>query len=178
MGAKLVFLPAYSRDLSPIELFWSKFKEFLRSREPRTQEELDCTITEAILQSKRYANAQITEDMVYSFEKRCNIHSFYTRVERILELIGRKVDHCQPTGEQWHRQLLEQMCINIPEIRPAVISESTRTKLDEFRRFRHVVRSIYAYRLEGNRVIKLANRLQYLLQEFESEIQKFLTFID
>ena len=73
MGAKLVFLPAYSRDLSPIELFWSKFKEFLRSREPRTQEELDCTITEAILQSKRYANAQITEDDVFGWFAHCGL---------------------------------------------------------------------------------------------------------
>ncbi|NEQ73841.1 MAG: hypothetical protein F6K23_12760 [Okeania sp. SIO2C9] len=32
-GAKLIFLPAYSPDLSPIELCWSKFKEFLRSRQ-------------------------------------------------------------------------------------------------------------------------------------------------
>ncbi|NES69939.1 MAG: hypothetical protein F6K24_34365, partial [Okeania sp. SIO2D1] len=32
-GAKLIFLPGYSPDLSPIELCWSKFKEFLRSRQ-------------------------------------------------------------------------------------------------------------------------------------------------
>ncbi|NES77348.1 MULTISPECIES: transposase [Okeania] len=28
-----MFLPAYSPDLSPIELCWSKFKEFLGSRQ-------------------------------------------------------------------------------------------------------------------------------------------------
>lgn len=36
VGAKVKFLPPYSPDLSPIELCWSKLKQFLRSREART----------------------------------------------------------------------------------------------------------------------------------------------
>ncbi len=35
-GAKVKFLPPYSPDLSPIELCWSKLKQFLRSSEART----------------------------------------------------------------------------------------------------------------------------------------------
>ncbi|MGK7922678.1 MAG: transposase [Trichodesmium sp.] len=49
-GAKLMFLPAYSPDLSPIELCWSKFKEFLRSRQARTHEQLDQVISEALVE--------------------------------------------------------------------------------------------------------------------------------
>jgi transposase len=49
-GARLVFLPKYSPDLSPIELLWSKIKQFLRSRKPRTREELDLAITDALNQ--------------------------------------------------------------------------------------------------------------------------------
>ncbi|WP_408648905.1 transposase [Tumidithrix elongata] len=33
----MIFLPKYSPDLSPIELLWSKTKEFLRSHKPRTR---------------------------------------------------------------------------------------------------------------------------------------------
>jgi transposase len=47
-GAKVIFLPKYSPDLSPIELLWSKIKEFLRSRKPRTREELDNAIADAL----------------------------------------------------------------------------------------------------------------------------------
>jgi transposase len=47
-GAKVIFLPKYSPDLSPIELLWSKIKEFLRSRKPRTREELDHAIADAL----------------------------------------------------------------------------------------------------------------------------------
>ncbi|EFA70859.1 Transposase IS630 family protein [Cylindrospermopsis raciborskii CS-505] len=41
VGAKVKFLPPYSPDLSPIELCWSKLKQFLRSREARTLEALN-----------------------------------------------------------------------------------------------------------------------------------------
>ena len=37
IGAQVLFLPAYSPDLNPIEKMWSKIKNFLRSFEARTQ---------------------------------------------------------------------------------------------------------------------------------------------
>lgn len=36
-GAQVLFLPAYSPDLNPIEKMWSKVKNFLRSAEARTE---------------------------------------------------------------------------------------------------------------------------------------------
>jgi transposase len=35
-GARLLFLPPYSADLSPIELMWSKLKQYLRKKAART----------------------------------------------------------------------------------------------------------------------------------------------
>lgn len=48
VGAKLVFLPPYSPDLSPIELCWSKLKQLLRSAKARTLEALDEALTDII----------------------------------------------------------------------------------------------------------------------------------
>ena len=39
-GARLLYLPPYSPDFNPIEPMWSKIKQFLRSRAPRTETEL------------------------------------------------------------------------------------------------------------------------------------------
>ena len=39
-GAEVMFLPAYSPDLNPIEKMWSKVKQALRSAEARDQESL------------------------------------------------------------------------------------------------------------------------------------------
>lgn len=48
VGAKVVFLPPYSPDLSPIELCWSKLKQLLRSAKARTREALEQVLTEII----------------------------------------------------------------------------------------------------------------------------------
>lgn len=47
-GAQLLYLPPYSPDLNPIELAWSKFKQYLRAAKARTAEALDRAITEAL----------------------------------------------------------------------------------------------------------------------------------
>jgi len=39
-GAQVLFLPAYSPDLNPIEKMWSKVKQHLRSTEARTEPDL------------------------------------------------------------------------------------------------------------------------------------------
>lgn len=47
-GATVAFLPAYSPDLNPIELMWSKVKQGLRSAEARTWETLVAAIAAAL----------------------------------------------------------------------------------------------------------------------------------
>jgi transposase len=47
-GASVLFLPAYSPDLNPIEKMWSKVKAVLRSVEARTREELLEAIAQAL----------------------------------------------------------------------------------------------------------------------------------
>lgn len=48
VGARVEFLPAYSPDLNPIELMWSKVKSILRKIEARTPEELIQAIGKAL----------------------------------------------------------------------------------------------------------------------------------
>jgi transposase len=47
-GAHVLFLPPYSPDLNPIELFWNKLKDLLRSMAARTPQELDHAIAQAM----------------------------------------------------------------------------------------------------------------------------------
>jgi transposase len=47
-GATVEFLPAYSPDLNPIELMWSKMKALLRKAEARTSPDLLAAITGAL----------------------------------------------------------------------------------------------------------------------------------
>lgn len=45
--------------------------------------------------------------------------------------------------------LLTQMAKEIAEVRPAVISYSVQSDLDEYRGFRHIVRNIYTYKFDS-----------------------------
>jgi transposase len=65
VGASIKFLPPYSPDLSPIELCWSKLKQFLRSIEARTRIALDRAMTEAI--------NYITEDDIFGWFSHCGL---------------------------------------------------------------------------------------------------------
>jgi transposase len=46
--ASVLFLPAYSPDLNPIEMMWSKIKALLRKAEARTHPDLLDAITRAL----------------------------------------------------------------------------------------------------------------------------------
>jgi transposase len=48
VGASVLWLPAYSPDMTPIEQCWSKIKAFLRSVKARTRAELDAALAQAI----------------------------------------------------------------------------------------------------------------------------------
>ena len=49
-GAQVLFLPAYSPDLNPIEKMWSKVKNLLRGAEARTAADLITAIGQALAQ--------------------------------------------------------------------------------------------------------------------------------
>ena len=106
-----------------------------------------------------------------------NMQSFYTGAERIFYEIAREVDGYVPTDAEWHRQLLEQLSVEIPSVRQAVLSEQTRVDLDEFRRFRHVVRSHYAHNLKADLVMQLSEKLSICHQHLIQDIRTFISAI-
>lgn len=103
-----------------------------------------------------------------------NLHAFYTGAERVFSEVAKRVDGSLPSGTEWHKQLLLQMAAPLPGLRAALISEPLLAQLDEFRRFRHVVRSNYAYLLDRDRVLDLAERLQDCYVCFQSELEEWL----
>ncbi len=89
------------------------------------------------------AQSSSSEQDVYLDSVALNLHSFYSGLERLFELIARHVDSSVPDDSTWHQDLLYQMSRDAPNIRPAVISHNSRHSLGEFRRFRHLVRNVY-----------------------------------
>ena len=107
-----------------------------------------------------------------------NLHDFYSGLERVFRQIAAIVDHSVPSGGEWHRDLLQQMCIEIPGLRLAVLSPETCATLEEFMRFRHVVRNVYAYQLDGERIQKLVRDAGTVLGQITTELDQFAAFIE
>ncbi len=107
-----------------------------------------------------------------------NLHVFYSAVERLFELIARHVDRETPSGEVWHRTLLEAMARDLPESRPAVISTISLQELDRFRRFRHLVRNVYATNLLPEKMADLVAALPILWERLREEPLAFASFLD
>lgn len=102
-----------------------------------------------------------------------NLQSFYTAVERILIAIAKEIDTVIPKEENWHQALLKQMAVEIPGTRQPVLTTHTQQGLDEFRRFRHVVRSNYAHQLDPDRLQMLARKLDAISQHLILDCQQF-----
>ena len=101
------------------------------------------------------------------------LHSFYTGVERMLLLVSRVVNGGTPgQGEGWHRRLLERMAM-ATDTRPAVLNESTQQDLQEYLRFRHLVRNLYADELRPEPIQRLIEQLQNTWPKLDADIKGF-----
>ena len=67
------------------------------------------------------------------------LHSFYTLIEKIMELIAREIDQAVPGSVTWYRDLIEQMTQQTSR-RRAVISKDLAGQLKEYLAFRHLFR--------------------------------------
>jgi transposase len=71
-GAKVIFLPPYSPDFSPIENMWSKIKNTLRKLAPRTLKEFKKSI--------QIAFKQISESDLVNWFKHCGYRGGLDRI--------------------------------------------------------------------------------------------------
>jgi hypothetical protein len=79
------------------------------------------------------------------------LHDFYSGIEKMFINIARETDRTVPGGEGWHRELLEQMTLDIPDMRPAVIGTELAAQLQQYLSFRQRFRNLYGYELEWGR---------------------------
>lgn len=107
-----------------------------------------------------------------------NLHDFYAGLERIFHQIATIIDGSLPTGREWHRDLLQQMQADLPDLRPPVLSSEVSHAIDEFLRFRHVVRNIYAFQFDPNSLERLAQLMPLVFRQAKAELLAFAEFLE
>ena len=99
-------------------------------------------------------------DDTYALRARGSIlHDFYNGIERVFVRIARELNGGVPRAEQWHRELIRNMALDIPAVRPAVIDTDLAGTLEEYLRFRHVFRNVYGAVLSAGRMRSLEARM-------------------
>lgn len=80
------------------------------------------------------------------------LHGIYNSYEayflRIAKYFENSIDQ-----QAWHRDLLDRMSFDIPDVRPALLTDPEIVeRLDELMRFRHLFRNLYKTRLKGKKL--------------------------
>lgn len=101
----------------------------------------------------------------------------YLLAENVLKTIAREFEGV-PSGPEWHKRLLDRARLDIPGIRPPIISDATRAALDPLRDFRHVIRNVYGMRIDPVRARQRAEQARRALPAFEADIAAFCRFLD
>jgi hypothetical protein len=68
-------------------------------------------------------NPQDTD--LYMDSASLNLHDVYSGFERVFKQIAATVDGNVPTTAEWHRELLEQMGLDLPKVRPPVLTSTS-----------------------------------------------------
>jgi hypothetical protein len=96
------------------------------------------------------------------------VHGWYTALEAGLERAARTLDGDVPRGDRWHRDLLSQVTVEVPGVRPAVISRRLLPELLELLAFRHFFRHAYAVSFDPARVGTELDRLERIAPRIDA----------
>ena len=107
-----------------------------------------------------------------------NLHDVYSGFERIFKQIAATMDGNLPSTPEWHRDLLDQMGLDLPQVRPPVLTSFQIQFLDEYLRFRHVVRNVYTFSFDAERVGRLVKKMNGNFEALKKELLAFADFLE
>lgn len=114
---------------------------------------------------------------VYEESLALKLHNYYTGCERIFQKVAEDINGGVARSLDWHKRLLNIMSLNIENIRPPVILKATAKELEDFLAFRHVVRNIYGFEIDPERLDGLIKKIKRTQNGFKRDIEKFLVFL-
>jgi len=123
--------------------------------------------------ARRKADRDLYHEWSHNASLADGISALYTGIESILEAVGNEIDEYTPRGDASHADLVDGMAVEVKNVRPAALSESTRALMHEVRKFRHVVRHKYALQLRRRDVARNFARATKLVAAFGRDWRRF-----
>lgn len=102
---------------------------------------------------------------------------FYTALEDLFKQIAKAFENHIESLDTYHKALLTRMNLEIPKIRPAVISTKSLVFLDKLRAFRHFIRHAYDCELDEVELHLIQSKLIQEFPHVTQDIKKFRLFV-
>ena len=118
-----------------------------------------------------------TEGWVVLRTRASLLHDFYTGIERICTRIAQELNGGIPQTEQWPHALLQDMTLDLDEIRPPILSEELYRDLLPYLKFRHLFRNLYGFELEWEKMKELDRHFPDISARWFGEIRTFLEWM-
>ena len=106
-----------------------------------------------------------------------HLQAFYTGCETVIRRALEKFDGLPDSGPDSHVRLLQQSSLDVPAVRPAILSPDTAAALHPFRAFRHFFRHAYGVDLAWDRMVSKVENVGEVFARFEDDIRQFVTFL-
>jgi hypothetical protein len=123
-----------------------------------------------VIRSKRlqFDDEIVLESIAYQ------IHNLYCATEELMKIVATYFENNINDSGQWHSLLLQRMKMDIPEIRPALLSTETYLILNSLRGFRHFFRHAYGATLEYEPLKNNLDKSLNLFPQLESDVNQFI----
>ncbi|MBE9066112.1 hypothetical protein IQ260_05555 [Leptolyngbya cf. ectocarpi LEGE 11479] len=139
-------------------------------------QELEQEYSYAMAQAQQ---AETTNIDAYWIAAGFGLQGFYTGLEKIFEQVARRVDGSSVQhSERWHQELLDQMQLEVPGVRPPVIAHDTYKILKAVLAFRHVVRNNYTHALEPSLIAQNIEMLPLAYEQVLKDLKAFQGFLE
>jgi len=106
------------------------------------------------------------------------LHHFYTACERVFEEIATEINGAVPRTHDWHVRLLRTMALAVPQVRPAVLTGALERTLEEYLKFRHLVRNLYTAQLDPERMRPLIEGIRDVSRRCGDEVGRFADYLE
>ncbi len=105
------------------------------------------------------------------------IQQFYTALEGLFKQISKAFENHIENMSQFHKEILPRMSLDIPKIRPAVLSSQSCVFLNKIRSFRHFIWHAYDCELAEEQLALIQQKLKGEYSLVEKDLQKFRAYI-
>jgi len=94
------------------------------------------------------------------------IHSLYGVLENYFLRVSKFFENSLP-GDRWHKGLVEKMSLEIPDVRPPVLTRrEDKQEVLELLKFRHRFRNLYGEDLDPQRTAEIERIAQHFFSRF------------